>query len=251
MSNLIRGFLRGPTPDTFWQWFGGIFLAVGTLFTVIGAGAGIQEYRSDARLRADGVVTSGMVLTKAVGGSKSGSSGSGSSRTYHVGYRFTTADGQVVRESRQVGAETWDRLQERGPIEVRYLPGAPRTHRLVGEAVDFVLPLIMTPVGVAVGLLGGFVLWRAAGVRATAREVGRAGVFAEATVDGIEPAGLRLNGQQLWVLRYRFQDQKGQTREGRSEPVSHEAAQAWRPGDTGTVRYDHRRPTRSVWVGRR
>lgn len=246
----MRVLLRGPTPDTFWQWFGGIWLVAGALFTVIGIGIGVKEYRNDARLRTEGVVTSGMVLTKSVSTSRSGSSGS-SSPTYHVGYRFTTADGQVVQDSREVRAETWDRLQERGPIEVRYLPGSPRTHRVGADSADFVLPLIMTGSGLVLLLLGGFVCWRAAGFRSSAREVGRTGVFAEATVDGIEPAGLTLNGQPLWVVRYRFQDQGGRAREGRSEPVSHEAAEAWRPGDTGTIRYDHRRPDRSVWVGRR
>jgi hypothetical protein len=32
--------LRGPTPETFWQWFSGIWLAVGGLFLVVGIGSG-------------------------------------------------------------------------------------------------------------------------------------------------------------------------------------------------------------------
>jgi len=245
----MRGDRLGPTPETFWQWFGGIWLAAGALFLIIGIGAGVAEYRALARLRTEGVATSGIVLTKSV--TRSSSGGSSSSPTYRVTYRFTTANGQVVPGSAEVSAEAWDRLQERGPIEVRHVPASPSTHRVGPLEAGYFLSLALGTVGAVFTSLGGFVLWRAAGFRSSARDVSRTGVFAEATVEGIEPAGLTLNGQPLWVVRYRFQDQGGRAREGRSEPVSHEAAQAWRPGDTGTIGYDHRRPNRSVWVGRR
>jgi hypothetical protein len=127
----------------------------------------VSEYWAIARLRAEGVVTSGIVLTKSI--TRSSSGGNSSSPAYHVTYRFTTADGQVVPGSMEVGAATWDGLEERGPIQVRYLPRAARTHRVGLLQADYFVSLALGTAGAVATLLGGFVWWRAASVRHSSR----------------------------------------------------------------------------------
>jgi hypothetical protein len=54
---------------------------------------------------------------------------------------------------------------------------------------------------------------------------------------------------QQWNLHYRYQDNQGKFHIGKI-PLSPEEAEGWKEGDIGRVRYDRRRPQKSVWMGK-
>lgn len=75
----------------------------------------------------------------------------------------------------------------------------------------------------------------------------REGVVAEGTLTSVAESNLRIHSVSQWVITYRYQDYRGRTHEGQSGYLSPEEAATWRVGDTGTIRYDRRRPQDSVW----
>lgn len=230
---------------SFWLWFGGIWLVVGAPFLFIGIYVGAQTVTQKERLQKEGQVTQGIVLTKSIG-----SSGRNSSPQYWVTYRFTTPDGHVVKDSAQVSVEVWDRLEERGSIQVTYLAQAPQSHRVEGQEDDWVLPIVFTILGGVFTSLGGFVFLRGLGQVRRARCLEREGMIAEGTVLEIRPSTISINDVPQWAIHYRYQDHLGKTHEGQSGPLSPEEAHAWQVGDTGAVRFDRRHPQDSVWVGK-
>lgn len=235
------------TGRTFWLWFGGIWLTVGLLFLVIGVAVGFSQQSLGRRFQTEARDATGMVLTKSIQ-----SSSKGGGVTYWVTYRFTTAAGRVVKGSGSVPADAWDRLTERGPIQVRYLPDRPEQHQVEGRPVDGdpVIPLVFTGVGGTLAVLGGFVVlrWRARLRRAARLE--RTGTIAEATVLRIQPSRITINQTARWAIHYRYEDDRGQSHEGQSEPLDRDEVLAWTPGTRGAVRFDHARPAESVWLGR-
>ena len=155
MARTSRSF--GPSADTFWLWFGGIWLAVGLPFLLIGLSVTVSEQLRHRRLDAHGRVTEGRVLTKTLSGT--------SDPVHLVGYRFTLPDGSTVRDEAQVDGATWDRLVELRSLRVTYLPGRPRTHRIEGEVRDWVFGAIFSGLGGIFTLLGGFVFLRGLSLR--------------------------------------------------------------------------------------
>ncbi|HEV8712576.1 MAG TPA: DUF3592 domain-containing protein [Candidatus Binatia bacterium] len=231
--------------QSFWLWFGGIWLVVGAPFFSIGIYTAIQTANQQERFQQEGQVAQGMVLTKSI---KSNSKNS--SPQYWVTYRFTTPDGQVMKGSAQVNVEAWDRLQERGPIQVTYVPHAPQSHRVEGQDSGWVLPLIFTILGSVFTLLGGFVFLKGLSQVRRTRRLEREGMITEGTVLEIVPGNLSINDIPQWMIHYRYQDHLGRTHRGQSSLLSPEEAQAWQVGDTGTVRFDGRQPHQSAWVGK-
>jgi hypothetical protein len=232
----------------FWLWFGGIWLSVGSLFLVIGISVGVHQMRVSDRLEKEGRTVEGIVLTKEIHTS-SGKKGKRSSPSYRVTFRFVPREGQAVQGSADVSAEEWDTFEERGPIQVTYLPDQPQSFRIAGQSKGIVLPLVFGVVGGVAGSIGGFIVFNAVGTRRREKELSRSGVIAEATVMDIGPSYLRINGVPQLKLRYRFQDAGGKTREG-SCTIAPEEAGTWLPGHTGKVRYDVRKPRVSIWIGR-
>lgn len=237
------------TPKNFWLWFGGIWLSVGSLFLVIGIWVGVHRIMVNDRLEKEGRTTKGMVLTKEVY-STSSKSGSQSSPSYRITFRFTPREAETVRGTAEVNAEDWDVLEERGPIQVTYLPDQPQSHRVLGQSkTEIVLPLVFGVVGGILSSIGGFIVLNALGKRTREKALKRAGGTAEATVTDVGPANVRINGILQGKLRYRFQDPSGTLQTG-SCTLSPEEAQDWQPGQTGKVRYDLRRPGINVWIGK-
>jgi hypothetical protein len=109
------------TQKNFWFWFGGIWLSVGLVFLVVGVSVGIHRMSVDERLEREGRTVDGMVLTKEIY-RKSSKSGNSSSPSYRVTFRFVPRDGEIVEGTADVTAEDWDVLEERGPVQVMYLP---------------------------------------------------------------------------------------------------------------------------------
>ena len=235
------------TQKNFWFWFGGIWLSVGLVFLVVGVSVGIHRMSVDERLEREGRTVDGMVLTKEIY-RKSSKSGNSSSPSYRVTFRFVPRDGEIVEGTADVTAEDWDVLEERGPVQVMYLPDEPQSHRIHGQSDDIVLPIVFGVVGGVIGSLGGFVVFNAVGARRRERDLARSGMTAEATITDVVPSYLRINGVNQVTLHYEFQDAQGKTRKGSCTMAPEEAGE-WPPGRMGRVRYDPRKPNVNVWRG--
>ena len=233
------------TNDNFWIWFGGIWLAVGLIFLVIGGGIGWSRGALDARLDAEGVSVEGVVLAKEIVTSDNGS------ERHRATFRFSDARGVTVRGAADLDAEAWDALVERGPIDVVFLPDRSAIHRVAGESSDdAVIALVLPLVGAVLAAVGGLIVGNGIRTRATRRRLLDSGAIAAGTVIDVGPGHLRINGIQQWVLRYSFRDAHGRTHEGK-RVVSHDEAQGWQPGAVGRVRYDSRDPRAQLWTGER
>lgn len=141
--------------------FGGIWLLCGVPFLVTGIYVGIDTMRERGRYQREARVAEGIVLTKRISRSRD-------STSYHVGYRFS-AEGTVVTGEAEVSGDLWDRLVEREPLAVTYLPGEPRRHRIEGEGPSFLLPAIHLALAVVLVPLGGWIFSR--GVREVRRQL--------------------------------------------------------------------------------
>lgn len=234
------------TPKNFWFWFGGIWFAVGTPFLVIGLYLGVQHITVTKRLDSEGRTAEGMILTKTRKTSSSGS-GRSSSPAYEVTFRFPAPNGMAQGKA-DVSVETWDRLIEREPVRVTYLPDAPQHYRIEGQSGGAILPLIFTVLGGIFGGLGGFILLRARNLMQIRRHLQRDGVTTTATVSDVRPASMRINGVQQLAVHYEYRDERGRSHTGK-ETVQPEEASRWKTGDRITIRYDRRKPGRSIWVG--
>lgn len=238
----------GLAKRSFAFWFGGIWFFVGAPFLIIGIYVGINTFRQQARFEREGQVTQGMVLTKWI--SRSRDSQGRESTSYRVSYRFSAPDGTVVQREAQVSGELWDRLVEREPVRVTYLPSDPEINRIEDETSAWMLPLIFTGLGLVFVPIGGVIFFKGLGGILRELRLQDQGTMVEATVVEVGPAGVSLNGVRQWRIRYRYQDHRGRTRTGESGLMAPEEAQAWKAGDTGTVRFDVRAPKKSMWVGR-
>jgi Protein of unknown function (DUF3592) len=235
------------SPKNFWLWFGGIWLFCGLPFLIIGLYTGAQTLTLNQRLVAEGQMVEGMVLTKALTFSSS-SSNRNSTPTYKITFRFTAPSGLVTDEA-EVTADAWDSLIEREPIQVTYVPDAPQFHRVKGQTSEWIMPITTTVIGGIFTGIGGFIFLRARTRLQTNTRLQREGVVAEATVLEVRLARIRINGVQQWLVRYQYQDNRGQVQDG-SEHLSPEDAANWKEGDKVTIRYDQRHPDRSLWIGR-
>lgn len=229
-------------------WFGGIWLLCGIPFLLIGLYVGIGTLRDDARFEREGRIAQGMVLTKRIGRSRDSQGRKGTS--YWVGYRFNTADGTVVKREAQVGGRLWHRLVEREPVAVTYLSDRPHTSRIENEGADWLLPGVFTLLGLVFAGAGGVIFARA--VRGILRELRlrEEGAMAEATVVDVGPANVSFNDVPQWRIVYRYTDHRGRVHDAESNVMPPEEAQAWKPGDKATARFDTRAPSRSIWVGK-
>jgi hypothetical protein len=237
------------TPQNFWFWFGGLWLFVGGLFLVVGIWVGVHQFRVNDRLDHEGRTAEGMVLTKEIHTTSSKNSSS-SSPTYLVIFQFAPVQLEIVRGRAEVTEDVWDHLEERGPISVTYLPDSPQSHRVPGQTkADLVLTSVFAILGGILSSLGGLVLFKARAAQQRNERLRRGGFLAEATITGIDPANIRINGVQQWKLRYRFQDAQSTVHEG-SSVMSPEEAPQWQVGRTGQVRYDPRKPGRHIWIGK-
>ncbi|HXG05077.1 MAG TPA: DUF3592 domain-containing protein [Candidatus Binatia bacterium] len=143
----------GVARRSFPLWFGAIWLVCGAPFLVIGLYTAVEAFREDQRFRRDAEVGEGMVLAKRI-------ARNGDSRTYRVEYRFRAPDGTVLKRETSVSPEFWDRLVEREPVRVRFLPDRPERQRLEDEGPDWTGSLIFSGLGLVFAPLGGWVFFR-------------------------------------------------------------------------------------------
>jgi Protein of unknown function (DUF3592) len=229
-------------------WFGGIWLLCGVPFLIVGIYIGVDTIRQQARFEREGQIAEGMVLTKRI--SRRSDRQARQSTSYWVGYRFTAPDGRVLKSEAQVSGGLWDRLVEREPVRVTYLPDRPERNRIEGTGADWMLPGIFTLLGFFFAGAGGLIFFK--GVRGIRRELRLRdeGTRVDATVVDVGPANVSFNGVPQWRIVYRYQDHRGRTHDGESNVMPPEEAQAWNVGDKGVARFDIRAPRKSIWVGK-
>ena len=225
-------------------WFGGIWLVCGLPFAVAGVWIAVDTFRQQQRYTTAAQTTEGMVLSKRI------SVGSKESKSYWVSYRFPAPDGGVVHGEKKISPGLWDRLVEREPIRITYLPGRPEAHRLEDEGPDWVSPLGFIVLGGLFAGLGGWIFWRGLRRLLHERRLLREGTCAEATVTDVEPANVSSNGIGLWRIRYRYRDHGGRERHGASNLIAPEEAEQWKAGDTGVALFEVQAPDKSIWMGK-
>jgi hypothetical protein len=141
--------------------FAGIWLAVGLLFLAIGVAVLWTTATRENRLASEGQTIQGKVLTKWISGGGGGRRGR-SGTSYRVTYRFTTSDGQVIKDTAAVGRGLWDRLVEQQSVPVLYLPADARAHRLLEEDRGWTFPVIFSFIGAVLTAVGGIIFWQTA-----------------------------------------------------------------------------------------
>ena len=225
--------------------FGGIWLVAG-IGVLIG---GIAMWQHEERFAAEAVTTEGKVLTRDIRTAhSSSSSGSSTSTEYWVSYRFHAPDGITREGDSKVDVHVWERLQEQGPVAVSYLTSDPATNRVAGEP-DRVGPGIMIGLGGIFSLAGGTIVLFSLGKHLSRARLLRDGMSAAATITAVEETNFSINRVPQWLVRYRYNDHRGRTHEGKSSYLSPQEANNWNEGDTGKVKYDRERSNKSLWVG--
>ena len=224
--------------------FGGLFLVCGLPFLIIG----LSLFVSDWRFAQEAQATTGLVLTKDI---RTSTSGSGSRRTrtrhYEVTYRFTV-DRVAYEGEDELSHAEWQRLREREPVEVFYRPGRPSSNTLTRSG-DWALKIIFTLLGGIFSIVGGIVFGRALRSARLRSRLLEQGQRTEGTIVALHPRNVRLNRVRQWRLRYEYQDHMGGRHEGTFDLPEPDAGQ-WEVGRVGEVLYDTTQPATSVWVGR-
>lgn len=220
--------------------FGGIWFLVGLPFTVIG----IYVWTAEREFDRDARVATGVVLSKDVNHSrnKDGST----STSYSVRYRFTPRGGRSLEGESGVDRDGWNRLAEREPIEIAYLPSDPSNNRVRGIR-KMVLAWIFTGLGSLFTVAGGVIL--AFGIRGSVRHrrLRANGLTADAVVTRVQASNVRVNRRRQARVCYEFRDDRGQPHTGKSHHMPINEATAWKAGDRITIRYDRDRPRHSLW----
>lgn len=96
---------------------------------------------------------------------------------------------------------------------------------------------------VAIGVRCGRARWR----------VLDEGLSTEATVTAVTQSRMQttVHDAPSWMIRYRYQDNRGRSFRGQSGDLSQEEAENWEVGDTAMIRFDGQRPSISGWSGKR
>lgn len=180
--------------NNFLIWFGGIFLTAGLPLLVVGVWF-VSGVVAERRLDAEGRTVQGMVLTKTRSTSSTISSSTPSSTSsYAVDYRFAVPTGEIRRGSAQVDRGTWERLVERGPVEVAYLPASPEVSRIPGQVDSTVMALLFVGLGGLATLIGGVTFGIGFQQARSARRLLQYGTSVEATVERVVGSNASFGG---------------------------------------------------------
>jgi hypothetical protein len=223
-------------------WVSLIFFILGMVIT----GIGIQTASTEQAYRTKGVMVDATVLDKSIERAKRGEH----SRTrYLVSYRFLSEQGQSIESVTEVPVEEWEGLEAGRTFRMTYLPDSPETSRVEGEN-EWIGALVLMGVGGIFTLIGGGLAFT--DVRSILRviRVSRHGFLTKGTVVRAEPTSTTINRVPQWRVYYRYRDNLGSEQEGASQLMPPEEGRLWIEGDTGTVRYDEKSPSISVWMGK-
>ena len=218
-----------------------IFLVAGALLFGNGLIAAYEEWR----YRVSGEETEATVVAK-----KSIPSGRRGTLP-GARYRFTTSDGIEIEGERILPEpESQEELQPGSALTVVYLPDRPTMNRPRGSS-EWSAMLVSFPIGSLMMALGGALSWFILAPVFRVWRLVRVGVPAEATVSGIGSAAISFSRRVQRQIRYRYQDRFGRMHDGKSHPMEASETESWKEGDRAAIRYDPRRPDRSIWLGGR
>jgi Protein of unknown function (DUF3592) len=103
------------------------------------------------RLASDGQIATATVINKVV--HRAADNGT-SNTSYEVNYLFSTADGRKVEGSDTVDPDTWERIADRGPVDVQYAASDPTINRIGTTIGVTVIAAMFLIVASMLGLLG-------------------------------------------------------------------------------------------------
>jgi hypothetical protein len=126
---------------------GAVMLFIGGIWVAILA----KDVYYAHRFAQDGRMASAAVIKTGV---HRGADNGTSNTAYEVDYVFSTADGRKVASSDTVDPNTWDKIAERGSVDVEYAASDPTINRIGTSTGVSVLASMMLIVGPVVGLLG-------------------------------------------------------------------------------------------------
>ncbi len=227
-------YLKG----SFGLWFGLIWAFVGTIFFCVGVGIFARNH--DFETRAVGVA--GTVAEKGHASESKGKS------RYWVRYEWKGGSGEEYSGVGDIEYAVWSPLEAGAPIAVRYLADDPARNKPIGSAdsEEWVLPGVFTFLGLVFGGIGwGLVIGAYVGsgrrVRLVAHGTAAVGHVREVAIN----RSVRINGRHPSFIVYEFEDDRGETHEGRSINLPRDLETRWQEGDPILVLYDHNRPERS------
>jgi hypothetical protein len=222
-------------------WVGGIFVVVGTMLVCAGAFA----WQEQERFKREAVEAQARILGKSL--ERAGRDGNPRTK-YLVTYRFSSADGRVVEQTAEVAVDEWERLDEGSLFTVRYLPSDPNVVQ-TDAGQERWEPLMLGAIGALFTLIGALIGWPELRRAAVVFRVSRRGLTTQGIVLEVRATGTTINRVRQWQLSYAFRDHVGRMQQGKSDLLSPEEAEAWKPGDQGTVRFDREQPQDSVGIG--
>lgn len=223
-------------------WVGVIFFIVGIVFTVIG----IQTASTEQDYQTTGLTVDATVLGKSIERAKRGEN---SQTRYVVTYRFLSEQGKKIESVTEVPVEEWEGLEAGNRLKVTYLPDAPETNRVDGDN-EWIAALVFMGIGGIFTLIGGGLAFTDLRWILRAIRVSRYGLITQGTVVRAEPTSLTINRIPQWSVSYRYRGNLGHEHEGTSHLISPEEGRLWKKGASGTVRFDDKRPSINVWIGR-
>jgi hypothetical protein len=224
--------------------FGGIFLLVGLPLLVVS----LYLFYTDWRFSRDGRSSEGTVLTREIRRSESRRSGQRSeTRHYEVTYRFTV-DGKTLEGRDELSQGDWERLRERGPVGVLYLPQNPSSSRLAGNR-PWLMKVMFGVLGLIFTTIGGTTVLRSIRHARLEAWLRQHGVSTQGTVTDLRERNVRINKVPLWRLQYEYRDYQGHPHVKTIDILADEA-EHWNVGNIGKILYDSKRPTEAVWLGR-
>jgi uncharacterized protein DUF3592 len=128
-------------------YFGAILLFISSVFVGI---LGNDAYRSH-RLASEGQIAIGKVVKKTL--HRAGDSGNANT-SYEVDYVFLAANGREVADNDTIDPDTWDQIEEGGPVPVQFAASDPRISRIRTGAGETIIGDIALVVASLMWLVG-------------------------------------------------------------------------------------------------
>jgi len=133
--------------SAFLLFFAAVLLFLGLLSVALTA----KDTYHAHRLSTDGRMATATVVQKVL--HRAASNGTADT-SFEVDYVFTTADGRRFDGSDTVDADTWERIADRGPVEIQYSVSDPLINRIGATTGVTAFAIVFLVVGSALALLG-------------------------------------------------------------------------------------------------
>jgi len=228
-------------PSSF-AWMAAFFAALGTLFFVLGAHTFYRNWQFSGDVeRVTGRVTDRYISIS--------HGRHGSSTTYHIGYRYTDAEGAKFVTNVSVNSNTYDSLRRHGAIPVKYLPQFHGINRIDLPDEDRSYrnqALFFMGLG---GLFGGFGWYVFIGLERLIfyrRWLRKNGIRCAGRIERIEDSSVTVNKRNVRYLVYSYTDASGTNHKDSSEGLSSVQDSAWNEGDPIEVFCDPRDSSKSA-----